>query len=88
MAGSSIHDSLNALDVGLPCAVCTSVGVRDFDAKGYALATEIALSHFIAPPIDVYSTNYALSQALTYDTRLFGKKQEVFQKFFIFFKIY
>lgn len=51
MAGSSIHDSLNALDVGLPCAVCTSVGVRDFDTKGYALATEIALSHFLAPPI-------------------------------------
>ena len=51
MAGSSIHDSLDTLDVGLPCAVGTSVGVRDLDTKGYALTTKITLSHSIAPPI-------------------------------------
>ena len=51
MAGSSVNDSLNALDVGLPCTIGTSVGVRDLNAEGHALTTKITLSHFIAPPI-------------------------------------
>ena len=51
MAGSSVHDSLHALDVGLPCPIGTSVGVRNLDTKGNTLTTKIALSHFIAPPI-------------------------------------
>ena len=55
MAGSSVNDSLNALDVGLPCTIGTSVGVRDLDTKGYALTTKITLSHFIAPPIRLYT---------------------------------
>ena len=60
MAGSSIHDSLDTLNIGLPCTVSPSVGVGDLDTKGYALTTKIALSHFIAPPIRmIYSTNYA-----------------------------
>ena len=45
MAGSSVNDSLNALDVGLPCTIGTSVGVGDLDTEGYALATKITLSH-------------------------------------------
>ena len=45
MAGSSVNDSLNALDVGLPCTIGTSVGVRDLDTEGYALTTKITLSH-------------------------------------------
>ena len=60
MAGSSIHDSLDTLNIGLPCKVSPSVGVGDLDTKGYALTTKIALSHFIAPPIRmISSTNYA-----------------------------
>ena len=51
MAGSTVNDSLDALDVGLPCTVGTSVGVRNLDTKGHALAAKITLSHFIAPPI-------------------------------------
>ena len=51
MAGSSVNDSLNALDVGLPCTIGTSVGVRDLNTEGYALTTKITLSHSIAPPI-------------------------------------
>ena len=51
MAGSSVNDSLNALDVGLPCTIGTSVGMGDLDTERYALATKITLSHFIAPPI-------------------------------------
>ena len=51
MAGSSIHDSLNALDVGLPCTIGTSVGMGDLDTERDTLTTKITLSHFIAPPI-------------------------------------
>ena len=51
MAGSSIHDSLDPLHIGLPLAIGTSVGVRDLDTEGYALTTKITLSHFLAPPI-------------------------------------
>ena len=35
MAGSTVDDRLDALDVGLPCAVGASVGVRDLDAAGH-----------------------------------------------------
>ena len=45
MAGSSVNDSLNALDVGLPCTIGTSVGVRDLDTEGHALVAKFALSH-------------------------------------------
>ena len=87
MAGSSIHDSLDALDVGLPCTVGTSVGVRDLDTKGYALTTKITLSHFIAPPFFSLLNNTP-SQALRYDNRLSLKKQALFSKFFVFLKRY
>ena len=52
MAGSTVNDSLDALDVGLPCTVGTSVGVRNLNTKGHTLAAKITLSHFIAPPIN------------------------------------
>ena len=45
MAGSSVNDSLNALDVGLPCTIGTSVGMGDLNAKRNALAANIALCH-------------------------------------------
>ena len=37
---------------------------------------------------DVYSTNYAYSQALRYDNKLSPKMQAFFSKFFCFLKIY
>ena len=45
MARSTVDNRLNALDVGLPGSVGTSVGVRDLNTEGYALATKITLSH-------------------------------------------
>ena len=88
MAGSSVNDSLNALDVGLPGTVGTSVGVGDLDTEGYALTTKITLSHSIAPPIECLLNKLRLSQALEYDNKLSPKKQAFFQKFFVFLKIY
>ena len=45
MAGGSVNDSLDALHVGLPCTVRTSVGVRDLDTEGHTLIAKLALSH-------------------------------------------
>lgn len=45
MARSTIDNRLDTLDIGFPHSVCTSVGVRDLNAKGNALAANIALSH-------------------------------------------
>ena len=87
MAGSTVNDSLDALDVGLPCTVGTSVGVGNLDTEGHALAAKITLSHFIAPPIWIIIT-VRPSQALRYDNKLSGKMQALFSKFFVFFKIY
>ena len=78
MAGSSVDHSLNALDVGLPCTIGTSVGVRDLNAEGHALTTKITLSHFIAPPIRKILNKLRLSQALRYDIKHFPKKQAFF----------
>ena len=85
MAGSTVNDSLDALDVGLPCTVGTSVGVGNLDTEGHALAAKITLSHFIAPPIWIIII-VRPSQALRYDTRLFKKMQALFYKFLSFFQ--
>ena len=45
MAGSTVDNRLDTLDIGLPHSVGTSVGMGDLDAKGHALAANIALSH-------------------------------------------
>ena len=84
MAGSTVNDSLDALDVGLPCTVGTSVGVGNLNTEGHALAAKITLSHFIAPPI---WNQFILrpSQALDYDNRLYRKMQALFFIFLTFF---
>ena len=50
MARSTVDNSLDPLDIGLPSTVGTSVGVGNLDTEGHALAAKITLSHFIAPP--------------------------------------
>ena len=83
MAGSSIHDSLDALDVGLPCTVGTSVGVRDLDTKGYALTTKITLSH----SLHLHSFHYsycAFHRRLDMITDFLRKCKHFFQNFLFF----
>ena len=87
MAGSSVNDSLNALDVGLPCTIGTSVGVGDLDTEGYALATKITLSHLLHLPSGCLLNKLRPLQALDYDTRLSFKMQALFSKFFVFLKM-
>ena len=50
MARSTVDHSLNALDVGLPGTVGTSVGVGNLDTKGHALTTKITLRHSLHLP--------------------------------------
>ena len=45
MARSSVNDRLHALDVGLPCTVCTSVRMGDLNTERNTLAADIALCH-------------------------------------------
>ena len=87
MAGSSIDNSLDPLDVGLPGTVGTSVGVGNLNTKGYALATKITLSHLLHLPSGCLLNKLRPPQALDYDTRLFPKMQSLFSKFFDFLKM-
>ena len=45
MARSTVHNSLDPLNIGLPGTVGTSVRVGHLDTKGNALATIITLRH-------------------------------------------
>ena len=45
MAGRAVHNRLDALHVGLPGAVGTTMGVGDLDAEGDALVAEFAFGH-------------------------------------------
>ena len=55
MARSTVHNSLDPLNIGLPSTVGTSVGVGNLNTKGNALATIITLRHSTAPPICIIS---------------------------------
>lgn len=46
MSRSTINDSLNTLDVGLPGAIGTTMRMGDLDTKGHALSAKTALCHF------------------------------------------
>ena len=45
MLGASVHDGLDALHIGLPCTVGSSVRMGDLNAERNALAADIALCH-------------------------------------------
>lgn len=45
MAGRTVDDRLHTLDIGLPRAIGTSVGVGDLNTEGNTLIAKLALSH-------------------------------------------
>ena len=47
MAGRTLNNSLDALNIGLPGSVGTSVGMGNLDTKGNALTAKIALCHLL-----------------------------------------
>jgi hypothetical protein len=87
MAGSTVDDRLDALDIGLPHSVGTSVGVGDLDTESHALAANIALSHQLHLQSIGEITQSGCAQRIgLYDSRLKRKKQEeitIFSKIFI-----
>ena len=50
MARSPVDNGLDALHIGLPGTVGTSVGVGHLDTKGHALTTKITLRHSLHLP--------------------------------------
>ena len=53
MARSTVDNSLDPLDVGLPGTVGTSVGVGNLDTKGYTLTAKITLRHSLHLPSEL-----------------------------------
>ena len=45
MLGTSVHNGLDALHIGLPSTVRTSVGVGNLNTKGYALVAKLTFCH-------------------------------------------
>jgi hypothetical protein len=55
--GSAVYDGLDALHIGLPSAVGTSVRVRNCNTKGYALFAEFAFCHLKHLLKNIYCKN-------------------------------
>ena len=47
MLGGTVHDNLNALDVGLPSTVGASVRMAHLDAESNTLIAKFALCHLM-----------------------------------------
>ena len=45
MLGRAVYDGLDALHIGLPAAVGSSVGVRNLNTESHALVAELTLCH-------------------------------------------
>ncbi len=63
MARSTVDNSLNPLDVGLPSTVGTSVGVGDLNTKGYTLTAKITLRHSLHLPSETFLRNDTITGA-------------------------
>ena len=87
MARSTVDNSLNALDVGLPGSVGTSVGVGNLNTKGNALATIITLSHSLHLLTVINHRNYALNRRLNIIADSSEKSKRFFQFFSLFSKL-
>ena len=84
MAGSSVNDSLHALDVGLPCTIGTSVGVGNLDTEGNALATIITLRHSLHLQSVRKHVEMALLNKCLHIIAEFPEKSKCFLKKFLF----
>ena len=43
--GTTVHYGLDALHIGLPCTIGTSVGMGDLDTKRHALVAKLTFCH-------------------------------------------
>ena len=86
MARSTVHNSLDALNVGLPGSVGTSVGVRDLDAKHNALATVITLRHSLHLLSERITSKLRPNRRLDMIAEFPKKSKSFFAIFFVFSK--
>ena len=56
MAGRAVNNCLNALHIGLPGTIGTSVGVGNLNTESNALIAELALSH----PLHLLAVAYSV----------------------------
>lgn len=86
MAGRTINDRLNALDIGLPRTVGTTVRVGNSDTESHTLVAKLALCHPLHL-LAVVKIKLAHSQAVDTITDTKAKCKSKFQKSsnFLFF---
>ena len=80
MARSTVNDRLDALDVGLPCTVGSSVRMGDLNAERNALAADIALCHQLHLLAIGKSGSSALKAPTNIIAELFPKCKYKFQE--------
>ena len=85
--GGSVHDSLDALHVGFPRSVGTSVGMGNLDTESNALSAKFALCHdrhLLTTAI------YALSKFIIKDSKQYTNRFKIKMQFFfyIFFSFF
>ena len=79
MARSTVNNRLDALDVGLPCSVRTSMGMGNLDAERHALAADIAFCHQLHLLAIGKSITWRSESADQYNSRCFSKMQAHFE---------
>ena len=85
MTRSTLDDSLNTLYIRLPCSVCASVRVRNFDSESNSLSAYFTFCHQAAPPYNLVNspanrTTWILYHKISEIASVFWKKFRNFLK--------
>jgi hypothetical protein len=81
MLGTSVHNGLYALDVGLPCTIGTPVGMADLNAERHILTTILTLCHLLLHLPALCNLFWFRKEQLYYNSRWKIKNQAFFQIF-------
>ena len=79
MAGSTVNQSLDTTNVRLPGTVGATMRVRNLNTEGHALAANIALCHFPAPPSLVHCITDIIIPQQGVKSKLFFTKKSLLQ---------
>lgn len=79
MPGRTFNDSLDVLDVGLPCAIGAPVGVTNLDAETNTLIAILTLCH--KPHL---LAKISLTKQLYYNSKMAGQMQDKFLEIMCF----
>ena len=87
MAGRSVDNRLNALDIGLPCTIGTTMWMGNLYSKGNTLVAKLALCHPLHLLAVVKSRHcFVISKTSSwYNNRCRCKMQALFSKNYKFF---